>query len=340
MAEPKPIITQSTAVRRQTEPISHTSTKPSTDPASFVRSSAKLRPIVSTPAFAGRIGGNQEFVSTDNAQIEKQPDAAPLHRLSDALNLNVFLDRQIWVMAVIEGWGTCILIFIFGAGASGLTSIDASPLASTLYAALLNFVGLTLFVFAAAPASGGHLNPSITLATFFAGLCTLPRAVLYVIAQCVGAIVGSYWLKLGLGDAYFPSGIIPGCTVDPTLVSRGQLFVLEYMFSQALIFTAFGVGLDPRQATVFGPALAPILVGMTLGLGTLASSLAKPGYTGLSFNSARCLGFMVAKGDMQYHYIHWLATLAATMLNGVFYHFAPPYVRGKPRAAVVPLHHV
>lgn len=39
---------------------------------------------------------------------------------------------------------------------------------------------------------------------------------------------------------------------------------------------------------------------------------------------------MVAKGEMQYHYVHWLATLSAAMLNGLFYHFAPPYVREKP----------
>jgi len=53
----------------------------------------------------------------------------------------------------------------------------------------------------------------------------------------------------------------------------------------------------------------------------------------IAFNSARCLGLMVAKGDMQYHYIHWLGTLAAAMLNGVFYYIAPPYVKETPRAA-------
>jgi hypothetical protein len=56
--------------------------------------------------------------------------------------------------------------------------------------------------------------------------------------------------------------------------------VLEYLFAQGLIFTAFGVGLDPRQAKVFGPAVSPILVGFTLALGTLSSSFVKPGYTG------------------------------------------------------------
>ena len=76
-------------------------------------------------------------------------------------------------------------------------------------------------------------------------------------------------------------GVIPGCTVDSRFVSAGQQFALEYMFSQALIFIAFGVGLDPRQAKVFGPAFAPILVGFSLGLGTLTSSVVKEGYTGI-----------------------------------------------------------
>jgi hypothetical protein len=37
-------------------------------------------------------------------------------------------------------------------------------------------------------------------------------------------------------------------------------YVLETMTSFVLIFIAFGVGLDPRQREVFGPALSPILV--------------------------------------------------------------------------------
>lgn len=37
-------------------------------------------------------------------------------------------------------------------------------------------------------------------------------------------------------------------------------YVLETMTSFALLFIAFGVGLDPRQRQVFGPALSPFLV--------------------------------------------------------------------------------
>jgi glycerol uptake facilitator-like aquaporin len=129
---------------------------------------------------------------------------APLYSIRDALHPSGFLVLDNWKMAVVEGIGTCLLVFALGAGASGLTTLQVSPMAISLYAALLNSAGLSLFIFTAAPASGGHLNPSITMATFFAGLSTRPRSVLYIVAQTLGAIVAGYWLKLGLGEAFFP----------------------------------------------------------------------------------------------------------------------------------------
>ena len=125
------------------------------------------------------------------------------------------------------------------------------------------------------------MNPLITMGTFFTGLSTLPRAVLYILAQSIGSIVGAYWLRLAMGDAFFPLGAIPGCTVDASLVSPGQMFVLEYIFCQALLFVAFGIGLEPRQAKILGPAYSLVLVGFALSLPTLASLLARPGYTGV-----------------------------------------------------------
>jgi hypothetical protein len=43
-----------------------------------------------------------------------------------------------------------------------------------------------------------------------------------------------------------------------------QRYALETMTSFVLIFIAFGVGLDPRQREVFGPALSPILVSIII----------------------------------------------------------------------------
>ncbi|PNS21176.1 Aquaporin-1 [Sphaceloma murrayae] len=292
-------------------------------------------PGVAEEAFAGRLGGNQEFILDRNDEdtkglLKRHPDAAPIHTFADILHLEGFLSPGLWRMAIVEGWGTFLLICLFGTTSSGLTTLGMNGMATSLYASLGGFLGLMLFTFALGPVSGAHLNPTITMAAFFAGLCTFPRTVLYIAAQSIGGIVAGYWLKLGLGDAYYPHNVIPGCTVDPTLVSPGQMFALEYMFAQALIFLAFLIGLDPRQGKSVGPTLGPVLVGLILGFGTFASAIARPGYTGMSFNPARCLGMMAAKGDMQYHYVHWLGPFAATFFHGIFYHFNPPWASEEP----------
>ncbi|KAK4505120.1 hypothetical protein PRZ48_003083 [Zasmidium cellare] len=225
-------------------------------------SNARQGKGVADAQFAGRLGGNQEFIADVNDEdaqslLKKQPDAV----------------------------STFLLVFSLAA-ATGLTALDASPLALIWTAALINFLGLGIFTFCLGPVSGAHLNPTITMTTFFIVLSTLPRAVLYIISQIVGATVAGYWLRLGLERADESKGVIPGCTVEPDLVSPGQLFALELVFCQLLIFLAIGVGLDPRQGKVYGPAFGPVLVGLTLGFGALTSSLAKPGYTGMSANPA------------------------------------------------------
>lgn len=49
----------------------------------------------------------------------------------------------------------------------------------------------------------GVTDPSITLATFFTGLSTFPRAVLYIAAQSTGALVAAFLLKLGVGHSNY-----------------------------------------------------------------------------------------------------------------------------------------
>lgn len=75
-------------------------------------------------------------------------------------------------------------------------------------------------------------------------------------------------------------GIIPACTFDESLVSLPQVFILETMTAMTLMFMAFGVGLDPRQAPVFGPVAGPFPVGLVLTVTSFCGAFVKPGYTG------------------------------------------------------------
>ena len=72
----------------------------------------------------------------------------------------------------------------------------------------------------------------------------------------------------------------------------------EVFTSFCLLFLSFGVGLDPRQALLFGPKFGPVLVGISLGLLTFATSGIIPGYQGAQMNPARCFAYGIARRDM------------------------------------------
>lgn len=75
-------------------------------------------------------------------------------------------------------------------------------------------------------------------------------------------------------------GIIGGCTMDFSQISPGEAFVLEFGVYSIVVFVAFGVGLEPRQGKTLGPALSPILVGVTVGLATFGTGSVHPGWSG------------------------------------------------------------
>ena len=124
---------------------------------------ATRQQTVSSRPFAGRIGGNQEFVAAPGDEkaeeiLKQQPDAAPLLSIQDAIDPSGFLVYDTWRQAFIEGWATYLLVMISGAASNGLVVTGQSPIVASLYAALVNWIALSLFILSAAPASGGHLK--------------------------------------------------------------------------------------------------------------------------------------------------------------------------------------
>lgn len=233
--------------------------------------------------FAGRLGGNQEFIA-ETASITSLPDANASFSWHQSFHLYAFSDIELWKESFIECVGTCLQVYLSGLVAVGLGPLvkatSLGPVAPAAFGATVNLVLISLFIFAAGPVSGGHFNPLITMSTFTARLSIFPRTILYVMLQCLGAVVAGLLVRASLGLKPEDIPPIPGCYIDTTLVTPGEAYTLETMTSFVLIFVAFGVGLDPRQRQVFGPALSPILVGLTLCLVTFASGIARPGYSG------------------------------------------------------------
>jgi glycerol uptake facilitator-like aquaporin len=167
---------------------------------------------------------------------------------------------------------------------------------------ITNWILLTLMTFTFGALSGAHLNPTITLATFFARLCTFPRMVLYVAFQTAGGAIAGLLARASYGTRDFKVG---GCWLYTDEVPVADAFVVEFIFCTLLLFIAFGVGLDPRQQQIIGPTLAPFLVGAVLAVLSFSSGYTRYGHGGASLNPARCLGAFVGSRFPGWHWIHW-----------------------------------
>jgi glycerol uptake facilitator-like aquaporin len=188
-----------------------------------------------------------------------------------------------------------------------LGPFDNAAFIGPLLGGITNWFLITLFIFSFGAVSGAHLNPTITIATFFAGLCTLPRMILYVAFQTVGGTLAGLLARASYGSRDFKVG---GCWLYTEVVPVSNAFVVEFVFTLALLFAAFGVGLDPRQRQTIGPSLGPFLVGMTLGVLSFGSAFSRYGYGGASMNPARCFGSFVGSRFLGWHWIHWSVALS------------------------------
>ncbi|KAK6523424.1 hypothetical protein TWF281_001406 [Arthrobotrys megalospora] len=290
--------------------------------------------------FAARLGGNQEFVldRTDPknaAVLEDIPDAATHMTVKQALDLRGFRQSVLWKASVMEGVGTMLLVYATGwsalspaayppppdpASQSGVFSTASflGPLVGSVISAIL----IAMYIFCFGAVTGGHLNPLITIATFFARLTSLPRAILYVSFQILGATLAGLLLRASYDSRDFKVG---GCWLNPAEISVGSAFANEFSANLVIIFIAFGVGLDPRQRQIFGPSLGPIFVGLAVGTVAFSMAFTRPGYGGAAMNPARCFGAYVGSHFPTWHWIHWVSTFAASILHGIVYHLVPPW---------------
>ncbi|PYH84605.1 aquaporin [Aspergillus uvarum CBS 121591] len=286
--------------------------------------------------FAGRIGANQDFVLDRSdpknlAELDRVPDAAPCMNAQEIFDLRGFLSPDLWKFAMLECVASMLNTFISAwVTTHPYAPMTASTAASGVYGTVTFFSpvfgGLTnllltpLLIYTFSPSSGGHINPLITLATFFARIISFPRAVLYILGQTLGGALAGFALHAAFGDRNITVG---GCYIDTTQVPVTSGLVIEFFACLIIVWLCFGVALDPRQAKVFGPAVGPWLVGVVVGVITWGTSFTRTGYIGASVNPARCFGAYVASEFPGYHWIHWVGPLAASVAHGLVYFVDP-----------------
>ncbi|KAL3753937.1 hypothetical protein ACJRO7_001218 [Eucalyptus globulus] len=174
-----------------------------------------------------------------------------------------------------------------------------------------------VLVYCTAGISGGHINPAVTFGLFLARKVSLVRAVLYMVAQCLGAVCGcglvkqfqkAYYIKQGGGANELNDGYSTGTGLAAEIIGT---FVLVYT-----VFSATDPKRNARDSHV--PVLAPLPIGFAVFMVHLATIP----ITGTGINPARSFGAAVMYGKQKAwddQWIFWVGPFIGAAI-AAFYH--------------------
>ncbi|MEI8006047.1 MAG: aquaporin Z [Bacteroidota bacterium] len=184
--------------------------------------------------------------------------------------------------------GTFCLV-LFGCGAaviSGMSQTGPNGIGILGIAIAFGFAVVAM-AYAIGGISGCHINPAVTIGVLVAGKISGKDAIGYIIAQCVGAILGTFVLYViisgkpdfqlkewGLGANGWGEGYLGGYMVS-------SAFIIEAVMTFLFIFVILGT-----TSKYGNGAMAGLAIGVTL---MLIHLVAIP-VTGTSVNPARSLG--------------------------------------------------
>ena len=233
-----------------------------------------------------------------------------------------------WRQSLAELVGTFYLCFI-GIGAIVTdqylrTENPAQPRLGLVGIALAHGLALSIAVSATMNISGAHLNPAVTITMLACRRIGVGKAVCYIIAQCVGAVLGAALVKTFFT---FNAGIwqeahlgLPMVTKELASEAMGwrTAVAIEAALTFLLVFSIFGTAVDPR---------APKIGGFGIGLTVAFDILVGGPLTGAAMNPARTLGpalvgYLFTR-DMSYwsmHGVYWAGPIAGGLIAGLIYH--------------------
>jgi aquaporin NIP len=140
---------------------------------------------------------------------------------------------------------------------------------------------LFALIFALGAVSGGHFNPAVTAAAAALRRIDPVDAVVYILAQLSGGVLGALLAKGLLLDEGRASHY-GAATISPLLSGNFAGFVVEGLGTFVLVMVVLGVLFNPRVRQEWGPlAIGLSLAFLVMVFGPL---------TGAAFNPARWFG--------------------------------------------------
>jgi glycerol uptake facilitator-like aquaporin len=177
-------------------------------------------------------------------------------------------DYDVLRRLVAEALGTGLLLaMVVGSGIMGETLAAGNAAVALLGNTLATGAGLVVLITIFGPISGAHLNPVVSVMFAARRELSWPLAAAYVVAQCVGAVLGVWAAHLMFGEP----------VLQVSTKARGGL---AQGFAEAV--ATFGLVATILGALRFRPDSTPLLVGLYIAAAywfTASTSFANPAAT-------------------------------------------------------------
>jgi aquaporin Z len=214
-----------------------------------------------------------------------------------------------------EMFGTFALVLI-GVGSAVL----AGSVVGNLGVALAFGLVLLAMVYAIGDVSGCHVNPAVTVGVLVAGKMPVREAVVYIVAQCIGAVIGAgVILAIAMGNPDY-SLAVDGLgqngygALSPGGFSLASGFVVEVVMTLLFVFVILAVT---------GIAELKSFAALPIGLALAMVHIVMIPVTNASVNPARSLGPAVFVGGeaLVQLWLFWVAPLIGAVLAAVLWRY-------------------
>ena len=210
--------------------------------------------------------------------------------------------------------GTMVLV-LFGCGSAAI----AGSVLGTFGIAMAFGLSIVAMAYVIGDISGCHVNPAVSIGMWIDGRLETKDLLMYIVFQCIGAIIGiallvviinsapdlGGYVATGLGQNGFGSASSVGLDVVGAILVE---IILTFVF----VFTVLGVTKKAENATVAG-----IVIGLTLAF---VHILGIP-LTGTSVNPARSLAPALFLGGqaLEQVWVFILAPVVGAVIAGVLF---------------------
>ncbi|XP_007016740.2 PREDICTED: probable aquaporin PIP2-2 [Theobroma cacao] len=174
-----------------------------------------------------------------------------------------------------------------------------------------------ILVYCTAGISGGHINPAVTFGLFLGRKVSLIRAIMYMVAQCLGAICGCGLVKAFQKTYYNTYG--GGANELQSGYNKGTGLGAEIIGTFVLVYTVFSAT-DPKRSA--RDSHVPVLAPLPIGFAVFMVHLATIPITGTGINPARSFGAAVIYNREKAwddQWIFWVGPFVGAAI-AAFYH--------------------